>query len=122
MAKVLLVNDKGVRYWTDLLRQAVLKLGGTLTLLDQRDVKDKAWGGFDLIILDASIVDDLTLTIQAIRSSDRLARIVVVSPTPHWKQARETLLIGGTDYVQKVDDEAELLGLLQDSLSRVPSA
>ena len=97
MAKVLLVNDKGVRYWTDLLRQAVLKLGGTLTLLDQQDVKDKAWGGFDLIILDASMVDDLTLTIQAIRSSDRLARIehlfLLMNNTPESRMAAKELAV-----------------------------
>jgi DNA-binding NarL/FixJ family response regulator len=122
MAKVLFVNNRGGRSWTNLLRQAVLNLGGTLTLLDQQEVKDNACVGFDLIILDAGVVNDLALIIRTIRSSNPLARIVVVSPTPHWKQARETLLVGGSDYVRKADDEAALLGFLQDSLSKVPSA
>ena len=122
MAKVLLVNGQSGRYWIDLLRRSVLDLGGTLTVLEQRDAKEEMLADFDLIILDASAVDDLALTIRTIRSIHPLLRIVVVSPTPHWKQARESLVAGGTDYVRKVEDQAALLSILQESLARAPSA
>jgi DNA-binding NarL/FixJ family response regulator len=122
MAEVLLLNGQSGRYWIDLLQRAVRNLGGTLIVLDWRDARPEAWAGHDLIILDASVVGDLASTIRTIRAFDPLVRIVVVSPTPHWKQARETLVAGGTDYVKKAEDETELVGILRESLARAPSA
>jgi hypothetical protein len=120
MAEVLIVNNPSDRYWIELLRQAALNLGGTLMSLDQQHAEDAAWAGFDLIILDASAVDDLTLTVERIREANRSARIIVVSHAPHWKQARETILVGGTSYGRKEDNLPALMGILQDSLSRTP--
>jgi DNA-binding NarL/FixJ family response regulator len=121
MAQMLLVNGKSNRYWINLLRRAAFSLGFSLASIDYRHIEGVSFQNYELIVLDLSVVVNPTVIIRLIHSHNPLARIIVVSSTPHWKQAKEALLAGATDYTKHVDDEAAILDTLQDNLIRKPA-
>ena len=116
MANMLLVNGSADHPWIELLRRVVFNLGKSLTVIDQQRWKEVPLQDYELIVLDASAVANPTSMIHEIRSWDPRARILVVTPAPHWKQARETLLAGAIDYVRKIEDKA----MIESFLRRLP--
>lgn len=122
MSAMLLIKGDNGNDWFSTLCKAASGLGRSVTWTDHTQIgKSLREQDYELAILDANTIPDPVSTVNAIRSGDPRVRIVVVSSIPHWKEARELLLRGATDYVRKVDDEAAVRHMLENSLSRVPS-
>jgi hypothetical protein len=119
VASVLLVNGQGGRQWAELLRRAASSVGLFLDYIDHQHIEGVSFRDYELVVLDSGAISKPKTTVQMILSSNPLARIVVVSSSPHWKQAREVLLAGATDYVKLVDDEATIAGVLWDNLVKM---
>jgi len=121
MKQVVFIDSQNDHHWIETLRQAVTELGRSLVFLDWRQMATLSCWNYDLTILDASTDVDLISIIGCILTCNPLARIVVISSAPHWKQARETLLAGATDYVKKEDDRSAVLGVLERNLAKMRS-
>ncbi len=119
MTKVLFINGQSDRHWIESLEQTALCLGESLELADHQHLEGVSFQNYALIIIDAGAVNNPISTVRHIRSCNSQVRIVMVSSTPHWKQARETLLAGATDYVRKVDGREAILDILRGSLFRM---
>ena len=117
-AKVLLLDGRDASHWSRALDRAVSKLDGTLEVFDVSSARSVSWQDYDLLILDAGAIQDLPSTISQIRLQDPEARVVVFSPAPTWKQAREVMLAGAADYARKSLDKAYILSTLQKNLAR----
>jgi len=116
MTCVCFINGHGDRQWIESLRQAVNSLGKPFVAMDHRHLKDKLQK-CELILIDAGAIgDDLSSVVRCIRASNSQVRIVVVSAAPHWKEARQILLAGATDYVRKENDREAILGILRGDI------
>jgi DNA-binding NarL/FixJ family response regulator len=116
--KILLLDGRDVSYWLEALQRAVSALDGALEIVGEASIQHISWHDYDLVILDASVFSDLPSTISWIRSQDPEARIVVFSPAPDWKQAREVMLTGAIDYAPKSLDREHILSTLKKNLAR----
>jgi DNA-binding NtrC family response regulator len=119
MADVVLVSDRSDCNWVEALGQATSSLGKSMMLTDHQCLGSLSLEGCKLVIIDtgAKAVDVIS-AVQCIRSKDQYLRIVVVSSTPHWKQARDALLAGATDYRRKTDDSEDILEILRGGSPR----
>jgi DNA-binding NtrC family response regulator len=122
MTSVLFVNRKSDHQWIDTLRRVALKVGKSLLVTNHDKLKNELLSYYELIILDSRAIDELLSDIRYIRSKNTHVRIVVISSAPTWKQARQVLLAGATDFVHKVDDEDIILGIIQGNVSKIQQA
>ena len=121
MSAMLFIKGQNGNDWFSTLSRAASDLGRSVTWIDHAQAGESLrFQDYELAILDANTISDPVAAVRAIRSSAPQVRIVVVSSTPHWKQARELLLGGATDYVRKVDDETAIQHMLRKNLSRAP--
>lgn len=122
LKKSLLLGGQGGQYWLEALRSAMAALDRELGIASEAEITQIAWCDYDLVILDAGIVSDLHAVISQIRAYNPEARIVVLSSSPDWKQAREVMLAGGVDYTRKSLDKDYILSTLKKDLAKpVPS-
>lgn len=115
--KILLLGNRDDHYWLRILEEAISTLNGVLEIADEASVHTVSWHDHDLVILDASVFGDLASTVRCIRSRNPEARVVVFSPAPTWKQAREVMLAGAKDYARKSLDRANILSTLEKNLA-----
>jgi len=116
--KVLVLDSQSDPYWLEILRGAVSALRGAIEVVSATDAQRMRWRDYDLIILDAGVFSDLLSIIAWILSQDPEARIVVFSPAPSWKQAREVMLAGATDYARKSLHTEHILSTLKKNWTR----
>ncbi len=113
MTKMIFADGQSDPHWIESLRRAALKLGKSFRVMDHSALLKTTHLECELVILDADVSHDLVSIVKHIRSNAPRVRIVVVSSTPQWKQARSILLTGATDYVRKADSEDAILNMLR---------
>ena len=116
--KILLLDGRDASYWLKALDKAVSALDGTLEIVNASSTQPISWRDYDLIILDAGVFQDLPSTIFQIRLQEPEARIVVFSPAPTWKEAREVILAGAADYSRKSLDREHILSTIRKNLTK----
>jgi DNA-binding NarL/FixJ family response regulator len=116
--KILLLNGRDDHYWLEALQKAVSALDRALEIVSEAKMKYILWHDYDLVILKTDVISDLLSIISRIRSQDPEARIVVFSPAPGWKQAREVMLAGAMDYAPKSLDREDVLSTIKKNLAR----
>jgi DNA-binding NarL/FixJ family response regulator len=122
LKKILLLDGRGDHYWLEVLRCTVSALDRVLEVVGEAEMNHIQWYDYDLIILDTSVIGNLFSVISQIRSQDPQARIVIFSPVPTWKQARDIMLTGAIDYAPKSLEKENLLSTLKRNLvKRAPS-
>jgi DNA-binding NarL/FixJ family response regulator len=114
---VLLLDGQSGQSWIKALKKIVSSLGYDLVISSVKNKDHIPWPDFDLIIVDAGSISDLTATIKMILEKDPVAKIIVFTPTPKYKQAREVMLAGSADYIRKSHDERYLHEALTKILS-----
>lgn len=112
MGKVFYIGGYSDKKWVESLLAAADSLGKSLVLGDRQCPKN-TFTGYEMIIIDAEIfkLDRLILLLKEIRAVAR-AKIVVVTSSPTWKEARKILLEGASDYTRKTDDREAIVNLL----------
>ena len=116
--RILLLDGRGGSHWLKTLQRAVSALDGALEVVNEASLQYVPWHDYDLVILDASVFSDLPSTISWIRMQYPETRIVVFSPAPAWKQAREVMLAGAIDYTHKSLNREYILSTLKKNLAR----
>jgi DNA-binding NtrC family response regulator len=115
--RILLVGSKPDSGWIGTLQQS-LDPWGELQVAPEIDGLTSLRGQtYDLVILDAAVIDDLNLLIQSIRRESPNVPVVVVTNSPTWQRARQLFTFGASDYVRKSFDT----GALRETFSRILS-
>jgi len=114
----LLVSDSPGDYWHQVLREALVALGSLHVVLESELVSFLQEQTYDIVIVDAGAISDTPLLVSCIRSQWPDVRVVVVTSSPHWRQAREILHAGAIDYIQKSWSKDDLFSAFQAMLDK----
>jgi DNA-binding NtrC family response regulator len=118
-AHFLLINGACDHYWRKILEEALAPLG-TLEVGKEEDaVKLVRLGSYDLVIVDATAVEDVPLLVARIRAQQSDARIVVATASPTWTRARKAFQSGATDYIRKSLDREDILSAVEAALVKI---
>jgi DNA-binding NtrC family response regulator len=119
--RILLVGSKPDSGWIGTLQQS-LDQWGELQVAAETDGLSRLRGqAYDLIILDAAVIDDLNLLVQSIRQERPNVPVVVVTNSPTWQRARQLFTDGASDYVRKSFDTGALKATFSRILSKSPA-
>ena len=118
LKKSLLLEGQRDHYWLASLRSALSALNRDLVVVSEAEMSRISWCEYDPIILEAGGITNLAFNISLIHLQNPQARIVVFSPSPDWKEAREAMLAGAADYARKSLNEDYILRTLRKSLDR----
>jgi DNA-binding response OmpR family regulator len=102
------------------LRQAISRLGLTVHTTGEAQSREFFVSGYQLIVIDANLMRDIVDVVCQLRKANPAASIIVVSSSPDWRQAREVLLAGASDYAPELLDSENILLDLQRSMKRQP--
>jgi DNA-binding NarL/FixJ family response regulator len=75
---------------------------------------------YDMVIIDATMLDSEMLLLSQIRARQPDARLLVLTASPTWRRARDVLKAGAMDYMSKSLSEKEYLDTFQELLNRTP--
>lgn len=120
-ANFLLINGTREHYWCQVLEEALAPLGSLQVGSEEEAIRLILQQSYDMIIVDATIVNDTPLLVSRIRAQRPDARVVVVTASPTWQRARDVFYAGATDYIRKSLNKEELLSAFQIALAKTPS-
>ena len=104
--------------WSLALGEALKPLGRVETVSEGGVVEQIARHrrGTTVVIVDATVVDDMPALLSRLQQLSPSPRIVVATASPTWQRAREALRLGAVDYVPKTLDKGSLLAIMKDIL------
>jgi DNA-binding response OmpR family regulator len=117
-SRFLLVGDNPDSPWAETVREAVRSRGEVVAATAANAAGVARAAAYDMIIVDATAIGDITGVIAALREAAPAAPIVVATASPTWQRAREVFLKGATDYVRKSVDPAAVAAALEAILAR----
>jgi DNA-binding NarL/FixJ family response regulator len=112
-AAFLLVGIQTETLWTLVLQDVLSSLGELHIVSEDEALWTVAENPYDMVIVDASAVGDVPLLVSRLRDQQPQTRVVVVTASPTWRRARETLRAGAADYIRKSLDEEDLRSKIQ---------
>jgi DNA-binding NarL/FixJ family response regulator len=120
---IFLIETKSDWRWEELVRNAVTKLKRSVEIVSDKNISSSEYfNDSELVILDASYLGSLSTIISTIRSRNSNVRIIVFSPAPGWKEAKEVLLAGAVGYELKSSEEKDILRILEENLANSDSS
>jgi DNA-binding response OmpR family regulator len=119
-ARFLLINGTRERRWCQVLEEVLAPLG-TLRAGEEKNALELVLQqSYDVVIVDATGVKDVSLMVSRIRAQRPDARIVVATASPTWRRAREVFYAGAIDYIRKSLNKEEVLSVFQAALTKTP--
>ncbi len=105
--------------WFEILEKVAVSLG-TLQRTKEGDSLDRIYEcDYDVIIIDAAYVQNVSLLISAIKAVKPGSRIFVATASRVWGPARDAYRAGAIDCILKSVDEAEALSELQKAVGKL---
>lgn len=117
-AHFLLINGSRDDYWHEMLKQVLAPLGTLHIGTEERTLSLVQTYAYDLLIIDATIVENAPLVVARILVQQPDARIIVVTASPTWRRAREVFQAGAMDYIRKSLDRREILSAVRVVLDK----
>lgn len=117
---LLISNYEEDHHWCRLLREALAPLDPLEIQREEASLECLVQNCYDLVIVDASTIGDVPQLVCRVQNDQPGTRIVVVSASPTWRQAREAFRAGAMDYVRKSLSKRKLHTFFADILSKVP--
>jgi DNA-binding NtrC family response regulator len=118
---ILLVGSKPDSGWLGMLQESLNPWGKLQVAGETEGLMTIRGKSYDLVILDAAVIDDVTVMVQNIRRESPTVPVVVVTNSPTWQRARQLFSDGANDYVRKSFDAGTLRSTFSKILSRDPS-
>jgi DNA-binding NtrC family response regulator len=115
--QILLVGSKPDPGWIGRLQESLDQWGKLQVAAETEGLSSLRVQSYDLVIIDAAVVDDLNMLVQNIRQVSPDVPVVVVTNSPTWQRARELFTFGASDYVRKSFET----GALKATFSRILS-
>ena len=102
---LLVVSNQRETAWLAILRE-FLGTSGTLHIVSEAGaIGEISRTHYDLIVIDATTVQEPAKLVSRLREQRRDARIVVLTISPTWQEARDVLRAGAIDYFDSLDRE-----------------
>jgi DNA-binding response OmpR family regulator len=117
----LLVGNAAEAQWLSVLQNALAPLGELMVLSEEEVVDTVTEISFSVIIIDAGAVYDAALLTRRLRVIKPEGRIMVVTASPTWEYARQTLQAGAADYIRKTFNQEELRAKIMEVMKTPPS-
>ncbi len=114
----LLVGNNPDSSWSATVRAVLMGIAVAETCPDSEARELVAENDYEMIIIDAGAVADVTALIAELREASASVPIVVATASPRWQTAKDVLLTGANDYIRKTLDPVKLRANLQDVLTR----
>ena len=112
--KILIVSDAGNKPYWDASADEIREEIGPVTVVPDTQVSTRAASHrSDVILIDISSIADLHELIPRIHQEQPESRIITVSSTPTWKQAREVLRLGAANLIRKSSNLDEVISELR---------
>lgn len=116
--RILLINGASDDHWHTLVER-IAEAHGALTIGTAAQVNALLGEArYALIMIDASVVEQVPPLIRRIHAQQPYARIVVATASPSWQGARAAFLAGAFDYTLKslsYDDLAAVVAAAIDA-------
>jgi len=119
-SKILLIVARSDRRWEEILRKAAIRVGKPVDVIADGELDSiESWSDYALVIVDASFIKDLIRAVTDIRSRNPDVCIVVFSPAPQWKEAKDVILAGAADYELKSSRGQDIYLTLNRNLAKI---
>jgi len=116
---ILIISDEeNMKYWQPMLEVIRRRIGPTTTIFEKDVLNQGFFKPSEIIVVDATDVASLPQLVRFIHDLIPEGKIIIVTATPTWKQAREAFHIGATDYIQKRYDKEEMANVLESVLEK----
>lgn len=106
--------------WRPVIEEALTSLGSLQIVREVDALRFTRQQSYDVIMIDATKVEDVFLLTSVIRLQRPEAKIVIVTASPDWKLARKAFRVGATDYIRKSMNKEEILSILRATISKIP--
>jgi DNA-binding NarL/FixJ family response regulator len=100
------------------LSEALAALGEFQVVGEPEALDELQRAEYDMVILDAALLDNEMLMISEIRRRLPGMRIAVLTASPTWRRAREAIQAGAMDYISKILSGQEYKAIFTDLLAR----
>ncbi|HXU38727.1 MAG TPA: response regulator [Blastocatellia bacterium] len=114
----LVISSSREHHWYETLRKTLAPVGTLRIETEEEAVKLVMSVGYDLVIVDATVVDNVPLLLARIRAQRPSAYVVVATANPSWDKARQAFQAGASDYVSKSFDATEILAVVSAEIKR----
>ena len=118
--RFLLIGEKQA-LWSQRLDHVLARWGKLYTASAEEAIEAIQENDYGLIVIDAGIIEDPASLVSHLNAKQPNASLIVASASPTWRQAKEVLRAGATDYIRKSLDEKELDNELGAVLRSWPS-
>jgi len=108
----LLISDRQEHAWAHVLTEALSSLATLAVISENEAVEHIGQSTYDMILVDATVVQDVPTLIAQMRERQPDARIVVGAADLNWEVARVVFRAGGLEYIDKSTSPQDLRGLL----------
>ncbi len=116
-ATFLLISHREKSTWPQYLAEVLVSLGVPRLISEDEIDADMALTNYDLIIVDATTVENIDRLIFRILARNPQVRIVVVTLTPSWREARAVLRSGAVDYLSGALTKKEFSAAIEEALN-----
>ena len=111
----LLITNSPEEYSNKVIQEALNELGSFQIAQGWKPISSLE-KTYDLVVLDIAASFDPMNVISSIRGANPKVRIIVVSASQHWKEAKAALRAGAADYLNKAQNKEEILANLRTIL------
>lgn len=112
----LLITNRGEAGWSAMVSETLTPLGSLRIISEEKACTDVLRTRYDLIIIDAAAVKEPAELVSRLCRQRKNVRIVVVTASPTWREARDVLCAGAFDYFRRPPSKEELLSTIKDAL------
>jgi DNA-binding response OmpR family regulator len=114
----LLLNGAEDNYWKVILAEALEPLGPLDVARATQGLPLESREADRIIIIDATVVENVEKLVSSLRTESPERRIVVVTASPTWQRARAAFESGAIDYLPKTLQPQELRIAFEQILRR----
>jgi DNA-binding NtrC family response regulator len=118
--RFLLMNGSSDLEWKMILEDGLAPLGklDVVKIGDTKDMTDISAEEYGVVIVDATVVEDVEILVSRLRLAQPDCRIVVMTHSPTWQRARSAFEAGAIDYLPKTLSRERLLSSFKQILRK----
>jgi DNA-binding response OmpR family regulator len=117
----LVVSKTSMPPWVAAVQQALSGLGAIDVVPEDQAAEAVARRPYDLILVDAGVVEDAAVLVSSLRQERTGLRVIVFTSSPTWQRARAAMQAGAASYVRKSLDPKEIRAAIKAVLGLPPS-
>jgi DNA-binding NtrC family response regulator len=120
--KSLFISNSREHPWLPVLEEALTSFGTLDLECENNALKEILKKRYDIIIIDATSIEDISRLLSPIRGARPLTHLVVATASPTWESARAAFQAGATDCIHKTKDVEDLRSTFEHILARATCA